>query len=154
MRKIVERYLEQNGLVFWSNRIVVICMKRVLTFPTILVFSILRLKDILSEMFLHLQFQIILCFLLFVLNQKSSQILQQVLLWQVYDEYADYMLDLPQLSSFRVLGGVLSSTTSFTISSIVIFKILWLDLSNLVDFMIGGRSFENLKTFEIKGNKQ
>lgn len=154
MRKIVERYLEQNGLVFWSNRIVVICMKRVLTFPTILVFSILRLKDILSEMFLHLQFQIILCFLLFVLNQKSSQILQQVLLWQVYDEYADYMLDLPQLSSFRVLGGVLSSTTSFTISSIIIFKILWLDLPNLVDFMIGGRSFENLKTFEIKGNKQ
>ena len=154
MRKIVERYLEQNGLVFWSNRIVVICMKRVLTFPTILVFSILRLKDILSEMFLHLQFQIILCFLLFVLNQKSSQILQQVLLWQVYDECADYMLDLPQLSSFRVLGGVLSSTTSFTISSIIIFKILWLDLPNLVDFMIGGRSFENLKTFEIKGNKQ
>ena len=152
--KIVERYLEQNGLVFWSKRIVVICMKRVLTFPTILVFSILRLKDILSEMFLHLQFQIILCFLLFVLNQKSSQILQQVLLWQVYDEYADYMLDLPQLSSFRVLGGVLSSTTSFTISSIIIFKILWLDLPNLVDFMIGGRSFENLKTFEIKGNKQ
>ena len=64
------------------------------------------------------------------------------------------MLDLPQLSSFRVLGGVLSSTTSFTISSIIIFKILWLDLPNLVDFMIGGSSFENLKTFEIKGNKQ
>lgn len=151
--KIVERYLEQNGLVFWSKRIVVICMKRVLTFLIILVFSILRLKDILSNMFLHLLFQTILCFLLFALNQKSFQRLQQVLLWQVFDEYADYMLDLPQLTSFRILRSVFRSTTSFTISSIIIFKTLWLDLPNLVDFMIRGNNFDNLKSFELKGNK-